>query len=160
MQPAFTPIQKNLNLTFGTEIASFLMELLTITMAKRPDLDFALDLLLARAALDEELHKQIIHDPEACCHRNGIELPAGVRLVITHPGQEVLVREIPMTTSEAGLSKAVQSTRELASAHFNSAVAVENITETELVVINASASDQIQTQTVTNVQEQIVVTVS
>ena len=137
MQPAFTPIQKNLNLTFGTEIASFLMELLTITMAKRPDLDFALDLLLARAALDEELHKQIIHDPEACCHRNGIELPAGVRLVITHPGQEVLVREIPMTTSEAGLSKADQSTRELASAHFNSAVTTAETTE------NTSAVEQV-----------------
>ena len=129
-------------------------------MAHHQDLDFALDLLVARAALDEELQEQLVKNPEECCNRNGIELPAGVRLVITHPGQEVLVREIPMTTSEAGLSKAVQSTRELASAHFNSAVAVENITETELVVINSSASDQIQTQTVTNVQEQIVVTVS
>jgi len=59
---------------------------LTITMPMRQDMDFALDLLLARAALDEELHQQLIHDPEACCCRNGIELPAGVRLVITHPG--------------------------------------------------------------------------
>ena len=81
-------------------------------MAHRQDLDFALDLLLARAALDEELHQQLIHDPEACCHRNGIELPAGVRLVITLPGQEVLVRAIPMNTSDAGLSKADQSTSE------------------------------------------------
>ena len=129
-------------------------------MAHRQDLDFALDLLLARAALDEELHKQLIHDPEACCNRNGIELPAGVRLVITHPGQEVLVREIPMNTSEAGLSKAEQSTRELASAHFNSAVVVENLTETELVVINTSASDQVITQAETQASAQALATVS
>ena len=129
-------------------------------MAHRQDLDFALDLLLARAALDEELHKQLIHDPEAYCNRNGIELPAGVRLVITHPGQEVLVREIPMNTSEAGLSKAEQSTRELASAHFNSAVVVENLTETELVVINTSASDQVITQAETQASAQALATVS
>ena len=128
-------------------------------MAHRQDLDFALDLLLARAALDEELHQQLIHDPEACCHRNGIELPAGVRLVITLPGQEVLVRAIPMNTSDAGLSKADQSTRELASAHFNSAVAVENITETELVVINTSASDQVmaEAETAASAQAQTIV---
>ena len=128
-------------------------------MAHRQDLDFALDLLLARAALDEELYKQLIHDPEACCHRNGIEVPTGVRLVITHPGQEVLVRSIPMNTSEAGLSKANQSTRELASAHFNSAVAVENITETELVVINTSASDQVmvEAETAASAQAQTIV---
>ena len=128
-------------------------------MAHRQDLDFALDLLLARAALDEELHQQLIHDPEACCHRNGIELPAGVRLVITLPGQEVLVRAIPMNTSDAGLSKADQSTRELASAHFNSAVVVENITETELVVINTSASDQVmaEAETAASAQAQTIV---
>ena len=133
---------------------------LTITMPMRQDLDFALDLLLARAALDKELHQQLIDDPEACCNRNGIELPAGVRLVITHPGQEVLVREIPMNTSEAGLSKAEQSTRELASAHFNSAVVVENLTETELVVINTSASDQVITQAETQASAQALATVS
>jgi len=138
---------------------SVLMAPLTITMPMRQDLDFALDLLLARAALDEELHQQLIHDPEACCHRNGIELPAGVRLVITLPGQEVLVRAIPMNTSDAGLSKADQSTRELASAHFNSAVAVENITETELVVINTSASDQVmaEAETAASAQAQTIV---
>ena len=129
-------------------------------MPMRQDMDFALDLLLARAALDEELHQQLIHDPEACCHRNGIELPAGVRLVITHPGQEVLVRAIPMNTSDAGLSKADQSTRELASAHFNSAVAVENITETELVVINTSASDQVMAEAETAASAQAGATVS
>lgn len=122
---------------------SVLMAPLTITMPMRQDLDFALDLLLARAALDEELYKQLIHDPEACCHRNGIELPAGVRLVITHPGQEVLVRAIPMNTSDAGLSKADQSTRELASAHFNSAETTAETTEVEAAVVNTSASDEI-----------------
>ena len=138
---------------------SVLMAPLTITMPMRQDLDFALDLLLARAALDEELHQQLIHDPEACCHRNGIELPAGVRLVITLPGQEVLVRAIPMNTSDAGLSKADQSTRELASAHFNSAVTVENLTETELVVINTSASDQVmaEAETAASAQAQTIV---
>ena len=113
---------------------------LTITMPMRQDLDFALDLLLARAALDEELHQQLIHDPEACCHRNGIELPAGARLVITLPGQEVLVRAIPMNTSDAGLSKADQSTRELASAHFNSAETTTVTTEEAEVTVTVGPS--------------------
>ena len=119
---------------------SVLMAPLTITMPMRQDLDFALDLLLARAALDEELHQQLIHDPEACCHRNGIELPAGVRLVITLPGQEVLVRAIPMNTSDAGLSKADQSTRELASAHFNSAETTTVTTEEAEVTVTVGPS--------------------
>ncbi len=59
-----------------------------------------------------------------------------------------------MNTSEAGLSKANQSTRELESAHFNSAVAVENITETELVVINTSASDQVMAEVETGASAQ------
>ena len=125
------------------------------------DLDFALDLLVARAALDEELQEQLLKNPEECCHRNGIELPAGARLVITHPEQEVLVRAIPMNTAEAALSKADQSTRELESAHFNSAVVIEM--ETEMVITSTTTSDEVQAQTTTetaaNAQTQAVVSV-
>ena len=113
-------------------------------MAHRQDLDFALDLLVARAALDEELQEQLLKNPEECCHRNGIELPAGARLVITHPEQEVLVRAIPMNTAEAALSKADQSTRELESAHFNSAETTAEITQTE----NAEVSIEVGPATV------------
>ena len=52
------------------------------------DWKLALDLLIARAALDTELASQLTIDAKACCEQNGISLPDHVQLVISKPDQE------------------------------------------------------------------------
>ena len=61
----------------------------------------ALDLLVARSVLDPALRAELLANPEACCKANGVSIPDGLRLVLTHPDQPTLIREIP-TTLEAG----------------------------------------------------------
>ena len=71
------------------------------------DWKLALDLLIARAALDTELASQLTIDAKACCEQNGINLPDRVQLVISnpdkaceHPGvtQHTLTYMTPLTT--------------------------------------------------------------
>lgn len=65
----------------------------------------ALDLLLARAALDSELKLSLLADPLQTCILNGINVPAGLQLIITHVDQPTVVREIPTTLPSASFEK-------------------------------------------------------
>ena len=55
----------------------------------------ALDLLIARAALDSTLAQELSDNTIPCCKANGVEIPAGINVVIKKPSQEVLIKTIP-----------------------------------------------------------------
>lgn len=65
----------------------------------------ALDLLVARAALDGELRLALLADPLQTCMQNGINVPAGLQLIITHADRPTLVREIPTALPSASFEK-------------------------------------------------------
>ena len=89
--------------------------------------DLAIDLLVARAALDSDLRAELLAEPEACCCANGIELPPGARIAFTTADSDLIVRHIP-TSADQATSLSYSPTRELetASAHFNSGVEETN----------------------------------
>ena len=65
----------------------------------------ALDLLVARSVLDSALRAELLANPEACCKANGVCIPDGLRLVLTHPDQPTLIREIPSTLAAGSFEK-------------------------------------------------------
>ena len=65
----------------------------------------ALDLLVARSVLDAALRAELLADPEVCCKANGVSIPDGLRLVLTHPDQPTLIREIPSTLAAGSFEK-------------------------------------------------------
>ena len=67
--------------------------------------DLALDLLVARSVLDPALRAELMANPEACCKANGVCIPDGLRLVLTHPDQPTLIREIPSTLAAGSFEK-------------------------------------------------------
>ena len=65
----------------------------------------ALDLLVARSVLDPALRAELLANPEACCKANGVSIPDGLRLVLTHPDQPTLIRDIPSTLAAGSFEK-------------------------------------------------------
>ena len=65
----------------------------------------ALDLLVARSVFDAALRAELLADPEVCCKANGVSIPDGLRLVVTHPDQPTLIREIPSTLAAGSFKK-------------------------------------------------------
>ena len=65
----------------------------------------ALDLLVARSVLDPGLRAELLANPEACCRANGVSIPDGLRLVLTHPDQPTFIREIPSTLAAGSFEK-------------------------------------------------------
>ena len=65
----------------------------------------ALDLLVARSVLDPALRAELLANPEACCKANRVCIPDGLRLVLTHPDQPTLIREIPSTLAAGSFEK-------------------------------------------------------
>ena len=65
----------------------------------------ALDLLVARSVLDPALRAELLANPEVCCKANGVPIPDGLRLVLTHPDQPTLIREIPTTLAAGSFEK-------------------------------------------------------
>lgn len=65
----------------------------------------ALDLLIARATLDEELRTSLIEEPKQTCLSNGVVIPEGVQVVITSADQPTVVREIPISLPSASFEK-------------------------------------------------------
>lgn len=65
----------------------------------------ALDLLIARATLDEELCAELLKAPQQTCLSNGVMIPEGVQVLITRADQPTLIREIPTTLPSASFEK-------------------------------------------------------
>ena len=107
-------------------------------------LDLAIDLLVARAALDSDLRAELLAQPEACCRANGIKLPPGTRIAFTSADSDLMVRHIPDSADQlASLSYSPTREPELSSAHFNSGVEETNTNttteaEAEVTVVGAA----------------------
>jgi len=67
----------------------------------------ALDLLVARSVLDPALRAELLVNPEACCKVNGVSIPEGLRLVLTHPDQPTLFAIYPAHWLRAHFKKQV-----------------------------------------------------
>lgn len=65
----------------------------------------ALDLLVARSVLDPALRAELLATPEDCCKANGVSMPERLRLVLIHPDQPTLIREILSTLNASSFEK-------------------------------------------------------
>ena len=87
------------------------------------DWSLSLDLLIARAALDQSLRSELLENPHDCCKANGVLIPGDVHLVISNADQETIIREIPIVKSDASFQKTIKGKAVLGPAVFNEAVA-------------------------------------
>jgi hypothetical protein len=81
------------------------MSSISTTFSATGEWGLALDLLVARSVLDPGLRAELLANPEACCKANGVSIPDGLRLVLTHPDQPTLIRDIPSTLAAASFEK-------------------------------------------------------
>jgi len=81
------------------------MSSISATFSAAGEWGLALDLLVARSVLDPVLRAELLANPEVCCKANGVCIPDGLRLVLTHPDQPTLIREIPSTLAAASFEK-------------------------------------------------------
>lgn len=90
----------------------------------------SLDLLIARAALDQSLRCELLKNPHDCCKSNGVLIPGDVRLVITSADQETIIREIPsdVLTTEVKKVSVNAAKRELAT--YNASTESVDVTTT------------------------------
>ena len=98
----------------------------------------ALDLLIARAALDSTLAEALVNNTIPCCNANGVEIPAGINVVITKPNEEVLVKTIPGMEG-SNFESSVNHKNLVGSHSFNQA----EETESETVTSQASENETI-----------------
>ena len=111
----------------------------------------ALDLLIARAALDSALASELTTDAKACCEQNGINLPDHVKLVISNPDQEVMVKTLPV--AQATTFYSIAANRELVcSSTYNSGVE-ETVTNTTSVEEAEVTTTEAQTAVTTSTAE-------
>jgi len=81
------------------------MSSISATFSAAGEWGLALDLLVARSVLDPVLRAELLANPEVCCKANGVCIPDGLRLVLAHPDQPTLIREIPSTLAAASFEK-------------------------------------------------------
>jgi len=81
------------------------MSSISTTFSATGEWSLALDLLVARSVLDPALRAELLANPEVCCTANGVSIPEGLRLVLTHPDQPTLIREIPSTLAAGSFDK-------------------------------------------------------
>ena len=122
--------------------------------------DLAIDLLVARAALDSDLRAELLAEPEACCRANGIELPPGARIAFTTADSDLIVRHIP-TSADQATSLSYSPTRELetASVHFNSGVEETATNTTTVAEAEVTAVEAVSVGTTAEVGAEAVVVI-
>lgn len=120
----------------------------------------ALDLLIARAALDAALAEELTNDLEACCNKHGVEIPSNVKLVISKPEQQVIVKTIPGDhTTEF---KSIPSEKTLVgSTTYNSGVeeTVTNTTSVEEAEVTTTEAQTAETTTTVGAEAEAVVVI-
>ena len=110
-------------------------------MAQKENQEMALDLLIARAALDEDLRQELLANPQAQCLENGIQLDEGTQLVFKNPESTVIIKEIPILQSDSKTVLATgNTTRELVSNGFNTEETETNTTAVAEAEVNVVAA--------------------
>ena len=108
----------------------------------------AVDLLIARATLEEELRASLLSAPKQTCRSHGIKIPEGVQVVITSAEQQTLVREIPATLPSGSFEKTSSIAYFRESALYNGA-AVEEVATAQVQVYVDPAEFVVSEVTVT-----------
>ncbi len=119
------------------------------------DWSLSLDLLIARAALDQSLRSELLENPHDCCKANGVLIPGDVRLVISSADQETIIREIPSDVLTTEVEKVSVNTAKRELATYNAS------TESVDVVTTAAETIEVVMDECTTVEcEEIVVTMA
>jgi len=129
------------------------------------DWQLSLDLLIARAALDQSLRSELLLNPKKCCSANGILIPDEIQLVFTDADQELLIREIPTNSSDSSIDKCetISPMNEPAYANYNETskeVAVTAYEAVQAVEFVEVAEDVAAGTTVAGEAEAVVVAVA
>ena len=90
----------------------------------------SLDLLIARAVLDQSLRCELLENPHDCCKANGVLIPGDVRLVITSADQETIIREIPSDVLTAEVKKVSVNAAKRELATYNASTESVDVTTT------------------------------
>ena len=126
-------------------------------MAQKENQEMALDLLIARAALDEDLRQELLANPQAQCLENGIQLDEGTQLVFKNPESTVIIKEIPVLQSDSKTVLATENTtRELISNGFNTS---SESTETEVEAVQTAVEVSTAVEAVEVAEAAVVVVV-
>lgn len=114
--------------------------------ADQQEWELALDLLIARAVLDEDLREALLEQPKKTCRDNGVMVPEGLQLVFTHAAQPNMIREIPAGLANPSFIKTEVLERELEATVFNGQTQTTETTttvevEVEEVTVEATTEE-------------------
>ena len=106
----------------------------------------ALDLLIARAALDEELKIQLMNDTAGTLVANGVEVPDDIHVVINHPDKQCVVREIPSMNADTRFEKTGATVKSREPVVYNGTT---EYTETNTTTVAEAEVTEAEAQTTT-----------
>jgi hypothetical protein len=116
------------------------------SVSEQEEWSLALDLLVARAALDEDLRLALLAEPRETCRTNGIDLPAAIQLIITDANHPALVREIPAALPSASFEKTASTPYIRESVVYNGTT---EYTETNTTTVAEAELTEAEAQTTT-----------
>jgi hypothetical protein len=111
----------------------------------------ALDLVIARAALDDELRAQLLNNTRQALLANGVDVPVGVNVILTHPDQPTIVREIPGSVPQASFERVSVVAGVLEHAAFNGTTEYTEVETTE------AEAEETSTTTTAEAEAEVVV---
>ena len=117
----------------------------------------ALDLLVARSVLDSALRAELLANPEACCKANGVCIPDGLRLVLTHPDQPTLIREIPSTLAAGSFEKTGITPQLREPVVYNGTTEYTETNTTTTVEAEVDEAEAVSTTTTAEAEAEVVV---
>ena len=117
----------------------------------------ALDLLVARSVLDPALRAELLANPEACCKANGVSIPDGLRLVLTHPDQPTLIREIPSTLTAGSFEKTGNTPQLREPVVYNGTTETASTNETVQAEVEVEEVEAVATSTTAEAEAEVVV---
>ena len=118
----------------------------------------ALDLLIARAALDSTLAQELLDNTITCCNANGVEIPAGINVVITKPNEEVLVKTIP-GLQESSFAKSDSHKSLVGSTTFNESSQTTQTNTTQTAEAETTEVEAAETTTSVGAEAEAVVVI-
>ena len=133
------------------------MSSISATFSAAGEWGLALNLLVARSVLDPVLRAELQANPEVCCKANGVSIQGGLRLVLTHPDQPTLIREIPSTLAAGSFKKTgvTPQLRELVV--YNGTTEYTETNTTTTVEAEAEEAEAVATTTTAEAEAEVVV---
>ena len=133
------------------------MSSISATFSAAGEWGLALDLLVARSVLDPVLRAELLANPEVCCKANGVSIPGGLRLVLTHPDQPTLIREIPSTLAAGSFKKTGVTPQLREPVVYNGTTEYTETNTTTTVEAEAEEAEAVATTTTAEAEAEVVV---